>query len=170
MLAKALRHIVESHGGVTFRGDHLGNPGLKHLFNVAIADGKADVNPVKAVKLFKENNQRVRFLANDVETALRNAIGEEEWPIVAVAIHTGLRHGGGFGGGHGGGSFPGGREFGRGGFGGRPVPHEHDHDGRRIFVLPYFYSPYYGYDPLYPGYLYNAYCDPYSPYYAPQYC
>jgi hypothetical protein len=37
-------------------------------------------------------------------------------------------------------------------------------------VLPYFYSPYYGYDPFYPGYLYNAYCDPYSPYYAPEYC
>src|SRR5215813_5222303 len=79
-------------------------------------------------------------------------------------------HGGGFGGGHGGGSFPGGREFGRGGFGGRPAPHEHDRDGRPIFVLPYFYSPYYGYDPFYPDYLYNAYCDPYSPYYAPQYC
>jgi integrase len=64
---------------------------LKHLFNVAIADGKADVNPVKAVKLFKENNQRVRFLTDDEETALHNTIGEEEWPMVAVAIHTGLR-------------------------------------------------------------------------------
>jgi site-specific recombinase XerD len=64
---------------------------LKHLFNVAIADGKADANPVKAVKLFTENNQRVRFLTDDEETALRNAIGEAEWPMVAVAIHTGLR-------------------------------------------------------------------------------
>src|SRR5262245_18884692 len=58
---------------------------------VAIGDGKADVNPVKAVKLFKENNQRVRFLTDDEETALRDAIGEEEWPMAAVAIHTGLR-------------------------------------------------------------------------------
>ena len=95
------------------------------------------------------------------------------WPAAEGGHGSGFSvagHGGGFGGGHGGGSFPGGREFGRGGFGGRPAPHEHDHDGRRIFVLPYFYSPYYGYDPFYPGYLYNAYCDPYSPYYAPEYC
>jgi hypothetical protein len=58
------------------------------------------------------------------------------------------------------------------GFGGRPVPreHDHDHDGRPLFVLPYFYDPYYDYDPYYPDYPYNAYCDPYSPYYAPQYC
>jgi hypothetical protein len=97
------------------------------------------------------------------------------WPAVEGGQGSGFTvagHGGGFGGGHGGGSFPGGREFGRGGFGGRPTPpqHDHDRDGRPIFVLPYFYSPYYGYDPFYPDYLYNAYCDPYSPYYAPQYC
>jgi hypothetical protein len=79
---------------------------------------------------------------------------------------------GGFAGGHGGGSFPRGGGFGGRGFGGRPVPHghDHDHDGRRFFVFPYFYDPYYGYDPYYPGYPYDAYCDPYSPYYAPQYC
>src|SRR5262245_23140912 len=33
----------------------------------------------------------VRFLTDDEETALRDAIGEEEWPMAAVAIHTGLR-------------------------------------------------------------------------------
>ena len=64
---------------------------LKHLFNVAIADGKADTNPVRGVKLFKENNKRVRFLTDDEETQLREAIGETEWPMVAVAIHSGLR-------------------------------------------------------------------------------
>jgi len=78
--------------------------------------------------------------------------------------------GGGHGGGHGGGSFPRGREFGGGGSGGRPVPHGHDHDGRSFFVFPYFYDPYYRYDPYYPGDAYDAYCDAYSPYYAPQYC
>src|SRR5262245_3003435 len=31
MLAKPLRHIVESHGGVTLRGDHLGNRRLKAM-------------------------------------------------------------------------------------------------------------------------------------------
>ena len=64
---------------------------LKRVFNVAIADGKAESNPVRSVKLFKENNKRVRFLAPEEETALRKAIGEEEWPLVAVAMHTGLR-------------------------------------------------------------------------------
>jgi len=58
-----------------------------------------------------------------------------------------------------GGSFRGGREFGGGRFGGRPF-----HRGPRVFVFPYFYDPYYGYDP------YAAYCDPYAPSYAPQYC
>jgi len=80
------------------------------------------------------------------------------WPAM------GGGHGGGFsGGGHGSGSFPRGPEFGGGGSGERPVPHEHDHDhdGRPFFVFPYFDDPYYGYD---------AYCDPYSPYYAPEYC
>ena len=80
------------------------------------------------------------------------------WPTTGGG-HGGGSPGGGHGVGRGGGGFARGRGFG-GGFGGRPVPH-HDHDGRRFFVSPYFYDPYYGYD---------AYCDPYSPYYAPQYC
>ncbi len=64
---------------------------LKRVFNVAIADGKAVTNPVRSVKLLKENNQRVRFLADEEELELRKAIGEDEWPMVAVAMHTGLR-------------------------------------------------------------------------------
>jgi hypothetical protein len=73
---------------------------------------------------------------------------------------------GGFAGGHGGGSFSRGRGFGGRRFGG----HDHEHDGRPFFVAPYCYDPYYGYDPDYPDYPYDAYCDPYSPYYDPQYC
>jgi site-specific recombinase XerD len=64
---------------------------LKRVFNVAIADGKAVTNPVRSVKLLKENNQRVRFLGDEEELELRKAIGEDEWPMVAVAMHTGLR-------------------------------------------------------------------------------
>src|SRR6266478_390485 len=82
------------------------------------------------------------------------------WP--AMGGGHGGGHGGGFGGGHPGGSFSGGRGFGGGGFGGRSFPH--GHRGPRVFVFPYSYDPYYGYDP------YAAYCDPYSPSYAPQYC
>jgi integrase len=64
---------------------------LKRVFNVAIADGKADTNPVRRVKLFKENNKRVRFLSDEEEPQLREALGEKKWEMVAVAIHTGLR-------------------------------------------------------------------------------
>ncbi len=64
---------------------------LKRVFNVAIADGKTERNPVCPVKLRKENNARVRFLTDEEEQRLREAIGEAEWPMVEVAMHTGLR-------------------------------------------------------------------------------
>ena len=64
---------------------------LKRVFNVAIADNKAETNPVRRVKFFRENNQRVRFLTSDEEQNLRIAIGDEEWSKVEFAVHTGLR-------------------------------------------------------------------------------
>jgi integrase len=64
---------------------------LKRVFNVAIANQQAETNPVRQVKLFRENNQRVRFLSDDEEQKLREGIGEEQWPLVAFALHTGLR-------------------------------------------------------------------------------
>src|SRR5262245_46888410 len=39
----------------------------------------------------KENNQRVRFLSEDEEARLRAALPDDAWPLVAVALHTGLR-------------------------------------------------------------------------------
>ena len=59
--------------------------------NYAVKDGVLERNPVCSVKLFAENNQRVRYLTDDEETRLQKAIGEEHWPMVAVAIHTELR-------------------------------------------------------------------------------
>src|SRR5262245_27182211 len=90
----------------------------------------------------------------------------------AAAVGGGM---GGFGAGHPGGSGSGhsaephGREFGHGGhFGNRPFVHR---DAPVVVVpYPYFYDPYYGYAPYYPPDPYTAYCDPYSPVYAPQYC
>jgi site-specific recombinase XerD len=64
---------------------------LRRAFNVAIGDHLADTNPVRAVKLFRENNQRVRILGDDEETRLRAALGEEHWPKVAVALCAGFR-------------------------------------------------------------------------------
>ena len=64
---------------------------LRRVFNVALGDQLADTNPVRAVKLFKENNQRIRCLTDEEEGHLRTAIGEEHWPKVAVPLHTGFR-------------------------------------------------------------------------------
>ncbi len=35
---------------------------LKAMFNMAIRDGRADSNPVKEVKFFKEDNKKERIL------------------------------------------------------------------------------------------------------------
>jgi len=64
---------------------------LRRVFNLALADDKVERNPLRKVRFFKENNQRVRFLTDEEEARLRAAIGETDWPFVAVALHTGLR-------------------------------------------------------------------------------
>jgi integrase len=64
---------------------------LKCLFNDAIANRKVESNPVRAVRLLRENNQRVRFLTDEEEQRLQAALSAGDWPPVAVALHTGLR-------------------------------------------------------------------------------
>ena len=64
---------------------------LRRIFNVAIADEQIESNPVRPSFFTRENNQRVRYLTDDEEQGLRKAIGEEHWPTVAIALHTGLR-------------------------------------------------------------------------------
>ncbi len=64
---------------------------LKSIFNKAILWGKIERNPCKGVELFKENNQRLRFLEKDeIDKLLANCC-EHLKPIVAVALHTGMR-------------------------------------------------------------------------------
>ena len=70
---------------------------LRRVFNVAIADGKAERNPLRGVRFLKENNQRVRFLTDDEEAALRKELSADHWRFVVVALHTGLRRGEQFG-------------------------------------------------------------------------
>jgi integrase len=64
---------------------------LRRVFNVAIEDQKADSNPVRPKAFFRENNQRVRFLAYDEEGRLQGALAPAHWTLIAIALHTGLR-------------------------------------------------------------------------------
>jgi site-specific recombinase XerD len=66
---------------------------LKRTYNVAIADGLLETNPVRQVKLLQENNARVRYLTDSEEIRLRAEMRETDWAIVALALHTGLRRG-----------------------------------------------------------------------------
>jgi len=66
---------------------------LKHMFTKAIEWGKARENPARKVKLFKENNKRIRYLEKEEIKALYETCAEHLKPIVAVALNTGMRKG-----------------------------------------------------------------------------
>jgi integrase len=67
---------------------------LKSIFNKALTWGKfSGENPVKAVKLFKENNGRLRFLEKEEINKLIDNCNPFIRPIVAVAVNTGMRKG-----------------------------------------------------------------------------
>jgi integrase len=65
--------------------------GLRHILNLAIAEGKLITNPVKGVKFFREPQGRLRFLSDGEITRLREVMSPEHWPLVAFALETGLR-------------------------------------------------------------------------------
>ena len=70
---------------------------ISSVFNKAIAWGKQNFNPVKAVKPFKENNERIRYLTDEEELILRPELAAQHWLKIEVAINTGLRRGEQFG-------------------------------------------------------------------------
>ncbi len=67
---------------------------LKSIFNKALNWGKfSGQNPVKGIKLFKENNQRLRFLEKEEISKLIINCNEHIKPIVILALNTGMRKG-----------------------------------------------------------------------------
>ncbi|MEE9441241.1 MAG: site-specific integrase [candidate division Zixibacteria bacterium] len=64
---------------------------LKHMFTKAIEWDMAAVNPVKQVKMFRENPGRIRYLSNEEIERLIPACNDTIRPIVIVALHTGMR-------------------------------------------------------------------------------
>jgi integrase len=69
---------------------------LSLIYSLAIRNGKLAINPVRNVKPRKENNERVRFLDEPEELAVRAKIRElypEREPEFDLALHTGMRRG-----------------------------------------------------------------------------
>jgi integrase len=66
---------------------------LRHVFNKAIEWEFATINPVKKVRLFRENNQRTRFLSREECDRLIECCADHLKPLVTVALNTGMRRG-----------------------------------------------------------------------------
>ena len=64
---------------------------LRHLFNKALAWEEVEHNPMRGVKLKREENARVRFLTREEEDRLLEACGESLRAIVTAALNTGFR-------------------------------------------------------------------------------
>jgi integrase len=64
---------------------------LKNVFSKAIEWEKVIDNPVKKVRLFREDNARTRFLTDEEETTLLAWCGPQLKPLVITAMHTGFR-------------------------------------------------------------------------------
>ena len=63
---------------------------IRHLFSLAVQDGKISRNPMSGIKFFPEEH-RTRFLNEEELTRLRNVLPAWAWVWVCFAIETGLR-------------------------------------------------------------------------------
>src|SRR5262249_4998960 len=64
---------------------------LKNLFSKAVEWSKVAENPVKKVRLYREDNARTRFLNEEEEASLLACCGPQLKPLVVTALHTGFR-------------------------------------------------------------------------------
>ncbi len=66
---------------------------LKHMFTKAIQWQMTSSNPVKMVKMLKENNERLRYLQTNEVHKLMEQLPDRLRPIVNFALYTGMRKG-----------------------------------------------------------------------------
>ena len=64
---------------------------LRHVYTMAITWDKTIENPVKKVKLARENNDKMRILSPDEEIRLLAQCGAQLKPLVITALNTGFR-------------------------------------------------------------------------------
>ncbi len=64
---------------------------LRSVYYLGIRNKKVEHHPMRGVKLFRENNARVRYLSEDEEFRVLQSLPERYRPIVEVGLLTGLR-------------------------------------------------------------------------------
>lgn len=66
---------------------------LKHMYNLAIRWGRVITNPMRDVRLLREENVQERILNQEETEKLLGGCTEYSRPIVLTALHTGMRLG-----------------------------------------------------------------------------
>jgi len=74
---------------------------LKHVYNIAVRDGKTESNPVSKLRMLRESSGRVRYLSDDEEQRLMKVLPTDaDRQRVTVLLHTGFRRVSSSGSGH----------------------------------------------------------------------